>query len=122
MMSVFAANFALNVYLVPSEGLFGAAFATMFSMLLHFLLFGAHLAPAYRLKKSIYLPAGGAVYLVYVVMQGIGPGLLTAIFLVPLLLSLLFYLTGFFDERLAVQPGDEGVINGNGGKQESALP
>jgi O-antigen/teichoic acid export membrane protein len=122
MMAASVLNFLLNVYLVPVAGLFGAAVATMISMLLHFLLFGRQLGPAYRLDKSLYLWAGGAVYLTYAVMQALDAEMTVAICLLPLVLCLLFYLIGFFkdDETLAAPLSNGGKTDG--GRTEGNLP
>jgi O-antigen/teichoic acid export membrane protein len=121
MLTIFAVNLVLNVYLIPLAGLFGAASATMISLLLHFLLLGRHLSQPYRLQKGSYLVAGSAVYVIYAVMQALDAGMLVAIWLLPVLLSLLFYGIGFFnaDERLEVQPSDGGRTDG--GRTEGNL-
>lgn len=122
MMTVFSVNFCLNVYLIPVAGLFGAALATMISMLLYFLLFGMHMAKSYRLEKGLYLPAGAAVYVSYGVMQHIDAGGFATIVLLVSLLSLLFYGIGFFDEaeRPASQLNEGGGADGR--TQEEILP
>ena len=121
MLTVFAVNLVLNVYLIPLAGLFGAASATMISMLLHFLLLGEHSSQPYRLQKGSYLVAGSAVYVIYAVMQALDAGMMVAVWLLPLLLSLLFYCIGFFnaDKRLEVQPSDGGRTDG--GRTEGNL-
>ena len=107
---------------MPVAGLFGAAVATMISMLLHFLLFGSNWRRPYRLDKGLYLLAGGAVYLTYAVMQALDAGMTVAICLLPLVLCLLFYLIGFFndDETLAVPLSNGGTTDG--GRTEGNLP
>ena len=123
MMTVLAANLVLNVYLVPSSGVFGAAYATMIAMLLYFLLFGTSLARPYRLEKGFYLPAGGAVYVAYAFYGGAryrdDGGNLDDTGAA----SMLFYFIGFFNgsERLAVQPRDGGTTDGGNKKRRSTF-
>ncbi len=96
VLSVSLINIALNIYLVPFAGFFGAATATMISMMLYFFLFGIQLPEMYRVAKSTYLLAGGVVHLVYVLMQELDAGLFINILLLPVLVYLLFSFIGFF--------------------------
>jgi O-antigen/teichoic acid export membrane protein len=105
MLTVFCANLILNVFLVPVSGLFGAACATSFSMMLHCVMLGACLAGPHRLKINTGLTAGCTVFLTYRMMEPLDAGVLS-ILLTPVLLGSLFFVTGFFvvGEVAAVQP------------------
>ncbi len=96
IMTVFVANLVLNLYLIPFAGYFGAAAATMISMTLYFLLFGTQLATLFRPAKRQYLAAGAGVYVVFVVMRTLQSELAIGVWLLPVLLGLVFYGTGFF--------------------------
>jgi len=97
VLIVFLTNTALNFYLVPFAGFFGAAAATTFSMLLYFFLFGWHLPEQYKMAKSSFLVAGGSVYLVYLLMERLDSSLAIAIWMLPIPLFLLMFLIGFFN-------------------------
>lgn len=97
-LRVFLLNAFLNFYLVPHAGIAGAAAATTISLFIYFLASGRGLDSESRLPKGKYLLAGAVVYLCYVLFSTVKmPGLLTLTGMV-LSLSVLFYLTGFFEE------------------------
>ena len=96
-LRVFLLNAFLNFYLVPHAGIAGAAAATTISLVIYFLASGRGLGREFRLPKGKYLLAGAAVYLCYVFFSAVKmPGLLTLAGMI-LSLSVLFYLTGFFE-------------------------
>jgi O-antigen/teichoic acid export membrane protein len=96
-LRVFLLNAFLNFYLVPHAGIAGAAAATTISLFIYFLASGRGLDSESRLPKGKYLLAGAVVYLCYVLFSTVKmPGLLTLTGMV-LTLSVLFYLTGFFE-------------------------
>jgi len=79
-------NLLLSFYLVPAAGVFGAAAATMITMLAHFFLFGRHFAVGARLPKSTFLTAGLALYLVYTLLQAAAWGPAVNFWLGPILI------------------------------------
>ena len=95
-MVIAVINIVLNIYLVPFAGSFGAASATLISMLAYFLLFDLYLDKAHKIKKLPYLLAGASVYLIYMLMRSLNFGLLPDLLLCPIILFFLFYLMGFF--------------------------
>jgi O-antigen/teichoic acid export membrane protein len=110
ILTVFAVNVFLNLYLIPFAGYFGAATATMVSMTIYFLLFGRGLDARFRPAKLQYLSAGAAVYVVFVVMRSVQTALDVGVWLLPVMLSLLFYGIGFFDggPRVSLEPSKGG--------------
>lgn len=62
-------NLLLSLYLIPTAGLYGAAAATMATMLIHFFLFGGRLAVGLGLRKSDFMSAGLVLYLVYTLLE-----------------------------------------------------
>jgi O-antigen/teichoic acid export membrane protein len=96
VLSVSIINVALNFYLVPFAGFFGAATATMISMLFYFFLFARNLPKRYIVSKTSYLLAGGVVYLTYVFMKELNAGPAITVWLVPVMLFLLFLFVDFF--------------------------
>ncbi|MDY6990881.1 MAG: oligosaccharide flippase family protein [Thermodesulfobacteriota bacterium] len=97
IVAIAVVNLGLNFYLVPFAGVFGAATATMVSMLLYFLLFGLKLAQPYRPEKTSYLLAGGCVYLTYVLIHFVDAGWALSLCLVPVVLFVLLFFMGFFN-------------------------
>ncbi len=95
-------NILLNIYLVPFAGSFGAASATLISMLAYFLVFDFYLDKAHKIKKLSYLLAGAGVYLIYMLMRTLNFGPVPDLLLSPIILFLLFYFMGFFivEEKL----------------------
>jgi O-antigen/teichoic acid export membrane protein len=89
-------NLALTAYLVPFAGVYGAAVATMATMLVYFALFGRTLAIPLQIDKPTYVVAGLAAYLVFTVLDWWAPGVAADCGLAPILLGVLFYLTGLF--------------------------
>jgi len=89
-------NLALTAYLVPFAGLYGAAVATMAAMLVYFALFGRALAIPIEIDKPTYVVAGLAAYLVFTVLDWWAPGVAADWGLAPILLGVLFYLTGLY--------------------------
>ena len=89
-------NIVLNLYLVPFAGGFGAAAATLISMLAYFLIFDLYLDKDHKIKKIPYLLAGAGVYLIYRLMRMLSLGLLLDLCLSPVILFVLFYFMGFF--------------------------
>ncbi|HBD06952.1 MAG TPA: hypothetical protein DCZ69_01705 [Syntrophobacteraceae bacterium] len=110
ILTVFAVNVFLNVYLIPFAGYFGAATATMVSMTVYFLLFGTSLDNRFRPAKLQYLSAGAAVYVVFVVIRSVQSGLSGGVWLLPVMLCLAFYAIGFFDSdpRVSLEPSKGG--------------
>jgi O-antigen/teichoic acid export membrane protein len=90
-------NLVLNFYLVPFAGFFGAATATMISMVLYFLLFGLKLGKLFSPQKRSYLLAGGCVYLTHALMRFVHTGWVLSLCLVPVILFVLLFFIGFFD-------------------------
>ncbi|MDY6952153.1 MAG: oligosaccharide flippase family protein [Thermodesulfobacteriota bacterium] len=97
IVAIAVVNLVLNFYLVPFAGIYGAATATMISMLLYFLLFGKTLAQPYRPEKRSYLLAGGCVYLTHMLVGWVDAGWALSFCLVPFVLFLLLFLMGFFN-------------------------
>ncbi|UCD80486.1 MAG: lipopolysaccharide biosynthesis protein [Desulfobacterales bacterium] len=93
---VVVVNTVLNIYLVPFAGVFGAAAATMISMLVYFFVFDRFLTESQRIKKAPYLIAGAGVYLLYALMQVFKFNLMIDFFLIPLGLFVMLVVTGFF--------------------------
>jgi O-antigen/teichoic acid export membrane protein len=89
-------NAVLTFYLVPVAGFYGAAIATMLTMLLYFGLFGRDLSLPIQFDKITYIVAGLAVYLIYTLFGGWDLGVGAGYWLAPVLLWVLFYLIGLF--------------------------
>ncbi|MGD8761569.1 MAG: oligosaccharide flippase family protein [Desulfobacteraceae bacterium] len=89
-------NIVLNIYLVPFAGGFGAASATLISMLAYFLLFDLYLDKAHKIRKLPFLFAGAGVYLIYMLMRSLSFGVLLDLLLCPIILFIVFYFMGFF--------------------------
>ena len=96
VVSVAFINLALNFYLVPFAKFFGAATATTISTMAYFFLFANSLEKPYRIRKGLFLLAGGAVYLTSILVGELKLGVAVNFFLVPLLLFSLFLSIGFF--------------------------
>jgi O-antigen/teichoic acid export membrane protein len=109
-LTVVGVNFGLTLYLVPAAGIFGAAAATMLTMLVHFLLFGRSLPLRWVPGKTIFLSAGVALYLVYSLLSNLAWHPAVYFWLGPLLLLTAFYGCGLFGidlttkEEAAAQP------------------
>jgi O-antigen/teichoic acid export membrane protein len=103
-------NIFLNVYLVPFAGIFGAASATMISMLVYFLAFDIFLDKSHKIKKWTYLLAGAGVYLIYMLMQALNFGMAFDAVLAPIILFGLLFCIGFFEV-------DENVLHKSIGRQ-----
>jgi O-antigen/teichoic acid export membrane protein len=97
---VAAINLILTFYLVPVAGFFGAATATMITMLIYVGLFGRKLDIMRGIDKATFLIAGFGLYLLYVLLSWLGWGAAITIWAGPMLLGLLFYACGVF----GVQP------------------
>jgi len=95
-LTVVGVNFVLTLYLVPVAGIFGAAAATMLTMLAHFFLFGRRLALRLTPGKIIFLCAGVAMYLIYSLFSNLAWHPAVYFWLAPLLLFLAFYGCGLF--------------------------
>jgi O-antigen/teichoic acid export membrane protein len=93
-------NLLLSLYLVPAAGIFGAAAATMITMLAHFILFGRHLTLGSNLHKSTFATAGLALYLVYALLETVSWGPTVNFWLGPMLVILGFYGCGVFGVEL----------------------
>ena len=93
------ANLVLTFSLVPAMGVTGAAAATALTMLLHFLLFGKDLILAGSLNKAGFISAGLALYLVFKLFNTLGFRGLLNVWMAPLSLLLVLYLSGFFNIR-----------------------
>jgi len=87
---------SLNIYLVPFAGVFGAAAATMISMLVYFLIFDRFLAESQRISKAPYLFAGAGVYLLYALMTVVKFSPVIDFFLIPLGLFVMLLVMGYF--------------------------
>ncbi|RPI77175.1 MAG: hypothetical protein EHM45_10105 [Desulfobacteraceae bacterium] len=90
-------NVALNIYLVPFAGLYGAATATTVSLLVYFFLFGRGLDHPFRLAKLKLIFSGAAVYLTYMVMNDWIKNGVLSLLLTPVLLFSGLYFMGVFD-------------------------
>jgi O-antigen/teichoic acid export membrane protein len=114
IFQVFAVNLALNIYLVPSAGLYGAAVATSIAMVLYCLLFGYGLDSRFRLDKTEYFVAGAAVYVTYMVMRKLQAGIAASVWLLPAILLVLFHAVDFFADAQtsATQLSAEGAQDG----------
>ncbi len=100
-------NLVLTFYLVPFAGYYGAAAATMITMLVYFVLFGRGLTSSPGFDKATYIVAGLAVYLVFALFDWWAPGGASSSWLAPLLLAVLFYLVGLFGVRRLPSVSDE---------------
>lgn len=109
---VLAAAVVLNAFLIPAAGLEGAAVATMFCMVLHFLLVSSGIDRAHRPNLGLYALAGGGVYLTHGMLLSLGAGFLGTILLLPVVLGGFFYVIGFFSDasstNAAIPPNDGG--------------
>lgn len=94
---VLALNVALNFYLIPFANIVGAAWGTVVSMLVYFFILQSLKMPEYRSQMFSFLFGGGIVYLFYNALEWIDFSLWLYVLLVPPLLYLAFYVTGFFD-------------------------
>jgi len=99
-LTVAAVNFCLTIYLVPAAGLFGAAAATMVTMVVYTGLFGRRLAVARHLDKTTFLISGLGVYLIYMLFKWLAWSPVLTIWMGPLIMGVLFYACGLF----GVQP------------------
>jgi O-antigen/teichoic acid export membrane protein len=110
ILTVFAVNVFLNLYLIPFAGYFGAATATMVSMTVYFLLVGSGRGAWSRPAKLQYFSAGAAVYVVFVVMRSVQSVFNIGVWLLPVMLGLAFYVVGFFDNdpRVSLEPSNGG--------------
>lgn len=122
-------NIVLNFYLVPFAGGFGAAAATLVSMLAYFLVFDLYLDKAHKIKKLPFLLAGAGVYFIFVLLRSANFGLLPDLLLCPIILFLFFYFMGYFkvEENLQTisttqQNLIEGGLNHGGHKTGKAEP
>jgi O-antigen/teichoic acid export membrane protein len=97
IMSISGLNLALNIYLIPFAGYYGAAAATMISMFTYFLFFGTTFPRALRFKKTPFISAGAGIYLIFVFLRKLNAGIGINVFLIPITGFLLFWLIGFFD-------------------------
>jgi O-antigen/teichoic acid export membrane protein len=98
-LTVTIINILLTSLLVPAAGIEGAAIATMLTMVAHFFLFNALLPFAIEPKKTTFLAAGLALYLLYLLLNNIGDHPLLYFWIAPLLLLVLFYGCGLFGIR-----------------------
>jgi O-antigen/teichoic acid export membrane protein len=89
-------NAGLNIYLVPFAGVFGAAVATMISMLVYFLVFDRCLTGSLRIRKFSYLFAGAGVYLLYLLMRASDFRVVISLLLIPAGLFAMLLAMGFF--------------------------
>ena len=103
-------NLVLTFYLVPFAGTYGAATATMITMLLYFVGFGRGLTASPGIDKPTYVVAGLAVYLVFALFDGWVPEGVSRYGLAPLLLAVLFYLIGLFGVSKPSRLSDEATI------------
>lgn len=91
-----AVNTVLNFYLVPFAGVFGAAAATMISMLVYFFVFDRYLAGPQKIKKTPYMFAGAGVYLLYMLMHNLDINFIISLVLIPPGLFVMLLAMGFF--------------------------
>ncbi len=98
-LTVTIINILLTILLVPAAGIQGAATATMLTMLAHFFLFNSMLPFYFEPKKTTFLAAGLALYLLYLLLDNIGGHPLLYFWVAPLLLLTLFYGCGLFGIR-----------------------
>jgi O-antigen/teichoic acid export membrane protein len=96
ILIITAVHTALNIYLVPFAGVFGAAAATMISMLVYFIVFDRYLAGSQRIKKTSYLFAGAGVYLLYMLVRTFDFNFVVSLLLIPASLFAMLLAMGFF--------------------------
>ena len=89
-------NLVLTAFLVPAVGVHGAAIATMFTMLTHFLLFHFWLPFRTDPGRMAFVSALLGLYLVYLLFARIITVPYLGFWLAPLLLLLVFYGCGLF--------------------------
>ena len=99
-MTVATINLCLTFYLVPAAGTFGAAAATMLTMVCHAALFGRRLNRVPSLDKSTFIVGGLGLYLLYVTLKWLAWPAAVTILAGPALIGILFYACGIF----GVQP------------------
>jgi len=96
-MSIAIANILLNFYLVPFAGIYGAACATLISMIAYFIAFDVFLDKSHKIKKWSYLSAAAGVYLICMLMRMLNFGLISNVILTQIILFLVFFGIGFFN-------------------------
>ena len=89
-------NAVLNAYFIPFAGHYGAAFSTAAAMLVYFFAFDRGLDPVYKIDHMLYIVAGAAIYLVYVLFSYMKPRPAAGFWLIPAILFTMLLLTGFF--------------------------
>jgi len=119
VMMTLGSNLALNLYMVPYAGIYGAATATSLSLLLYFLLFGKGIEKPLKAFKSPLVIAGLSAYLLYNLLKWMGTGFAFDILLVPAGIMLLYWFSGFFIGLRPIMTDPMAVkININGGVNE----
>jgi O-antigen/teichoic acid export membrane protein len=89
-------NAILNFYFIPFAGHFGAAFSTATALLIYFFVFDYDLDPVYKTDRMLYVVAGAAIYLIYMLFSRINVVPAISFWLIPGVLFVLLVLTGFF--------------------------
>ncbi len=89
-------NFFLNCFFVPFAGFYGAAFSSACAMLAYFILINRELTPLFRIETLKFFVGGAAVYLAYILFENLDVPFLIALFLVPVVLATLFYISNLF--------------------------
>jgi O-antigen/teichoic acid export membrane protein len=90
-------NIGLAVLLAPYARFNGAAAAAAISMFVYFALFGRNLGGIFQIAKFQYVVAGAGIYVIFYLFRYMDFTFKTGLFLIPFIVFLLFFFTGFFD-------------------------
>lgn len=96
--AILGINICLGFYLIPFAGTLGAAWSTLFCLLVYFFIIcTVKITAHYRNAVIEFAAAGSATYLVYELLKWINLPLFLFAVVVPPALYLIFYLLNFFD-------------------------
>lgn len=98
VITVMVINIALNMYLIPYSGYYGAASATTITLFVYFLLFGRRLEQIFPDFSFPVIVAGASAYLVYRLFSVLDSGFVLNLFAVPVVLLIMFWLAGYFSD------------------------
>lgn len=113
-MTILALNLALNLYLVPYAGIYGAASATSLTLFAYLLVFGKGLKRELLAFKSPMITAGFSAYLLYSLLSWAETGLMADMLLVPAGTLAMYWLSGYFSDIISPDDRANEIIR-NGG-------